>query len=134
MTALVQRIRTLLQKEHWWAEAWGALMLVIFGVYSYLTAEHVLASTAITHGFWLILPDKVWQGIFVAAGLWQLYALLTDSDMKRGIAAFVSTMLYVWATENQVFFAHGFKAVFLFIAGWIGVNLFALVRTIGGQR
>lgn len=108
-------------------------MLTSFGLYSFFTPEHVLAATPVTHTFWLLLPNGVWQLGMALAGLWQLYALATDSRWKRGTAAFVAAVFYVWATENQIVFAHGFKALFLFIAGWVGVNLYAVVRSIRGQ-
>jgi hypothetical protein len=84
--------------------------------------------------FMLLMPDGIWQAIMAASGIFQMVTLLADSRWRRCAAAFLAALFYAWITENQILFSYGLHPVILLSAGWIGVNMFAVSRAIGGLR
>lgn len=127
-------LRRIIRREHWWAEAWSGLMLASFGVVSLCARPEHLHALPSTRSFMLLMPNGFWQILMVATGALQMATLLADNRWRRGIAAFLAAFFYAWITENQILFSYGLHPVILLSAGWIGVNMFAVSRAIGGLR
>ncbi|GBQ92050.1 hypothetical protein AA23498_1350 [Acetobacter nitrogenifigens DSM 23921 = NBRC 105050] len=130
-------IRTILRREHWWAEAWSGIALIAFGMASMLQTREALHATPSTHNFFILLPNGLWQSLLVLSGSYQLAVLVAgfrNWRVWRGSAAANAAFWSLWIAFSQVIYAFGYNPIVTFVFAWVGINLYALSRAIGGLR
>ena len=130
---MVQKIRqTLRQHEHWFAEFWSMLFLFIVGFYGLTVPRTELLRDAYIHGFLHVLPDGIWQGLFIMAATLQCASLFKESLFGRGIAAFMGATLLLWGGLNVLFYGYGWHFSLIAWIFFAAINLTALSRILTG--
>ncbi len=130
---MVDRIcRQLRMHEHWFAEFWSMLFLFIVGFYGLTVPRTELLRDAYTHGFLRVLPDGIWQGLFIMAATLQCAALFRESLCGRGIASFMGATLLGWGGLNVLFYGYGWHFSLIAWIFFAAINLTALSRILTG--
>ncbi|CAI3951969.1 unnamed protein product [Commensalibacter communis] len=113
--------------DHWFAEWWSSILLMIVGVYGLCVPNSLIIHQSFINGFLKVLPFDVWQWLFIGFGLFQFTALRCESMIGRGVAAFFASSLLIWGTLNVAFYG---RCHFSLVAWGIFavINLYALAR------
>lgn len=84
------------------------------------------------HGFLHVLPDGIWQCLFIANAALQCVALYRDSLCLRAVSAFIATTLLIWGCLNVL--VYGARWYFALIAWGVfaTINFCALSRILTG--
>ena len=132
-----QYLRSLLRREHWWAEMYSGIALATFGLTSLPKTPASLHATAVTHSFMITMPNGLWQALLILCGVFQVSSLLTVQKywrLMRGLAAAFAAFFSAWVAISQVIYAWGWNPVVTFVLAWAGINLYAMGRAMGGLR
>ncbi|QNT79285.1 hypothetical protein [Entomobacter blattae] len=126
--------QNLFRKEHWYAEFWGALTLILYGLSAFGDTPNPNFEWPPDLGFTHVLPDTVWKVLIFATGILQLASLGTNSRLFRGFCAFMAGWLYGWITLNIYIYGYGLHPGLSLGIGFIGVNAFAVSRCVAGLK
>lgn len=124
--------RTLLRREHWWAEFYSALVVMLWAIQNWMLPQDLSAVSS----FKFIVsvgPDRFWEGAAISVGLIQLSALMCDWRMARLCAAFFTCWFYCFL-QFGIMQANHESQLLPFIAGYVGINLFAIIRATWNLR
>lgn len=118
--------------EHWFAEWWSMVFLSFIGFYGLCAPEGELLRSAYLHGFLHVLPDGIWQCLFIANAALQCVALYRESLCLRAVSAFIATTLLIWGGLNVL--VYGARWYFALIAWGVfaTINFCALSRILTG--
>lgn len=120
--------------EHWFAEWWSAMLLIITGSYAFTMPNATILHRSFVDGFVRILPVYLWESLFILVGIIQLFSLLCESFVGRGMAAFFATTLFIWGFLNILVYSQQWH-VSLIAWGVLAVlNLYALSRILTGME
>ncbi|MCQ8240502.1 hypothetical protein [Rhizosaccharibacter radicis] len=132
--SILDRLRSIYRREHWWAEAWSAVVLIGYGLTALrATPDHLLA-LASSAGLAKLLPHGWWQVAVAVFGFYQLATLAVDWRWPRAVAAFFATFVAAWVTLDLFVYGHGVQPGIWLGLGWVGVNMFATSRAVRGVR
>lgn len=125
--------KVFIKHEHWFAEWWSGILLIIIGIYGYYFPSHVGMSVNVLEAFTKIIPEYVLKIAFFSCGIIQLISLLYESPIWRAISAFFASFLLIWGTLNVIVY-DGSQWHFSIVAWGIfsAINLFALARILSG--
>lgn len=130
---MLKRIRYQLCKhEHWFAECWSMLFLFSVGLYGLVVPKIELLRDSYAHGFLNVLPDGIWQGLFMISATIQCVALFNESLYGRAIAAFMGSTLLIWGGLNVLIFGAGWHFSLIAWGAFALINLYALSRIMTG--
>jgi len=95
-------LRTLIRREHWWAEARSGLMLASFGAVSLMARPKHLHPLPSTRSFILLMPNGILAGHHGRE--WRS----PDGHAADGLvlATLRGGLFYAWITENQILFSY----------------------------
>lgn len=128
---LVHMVQFWWRRPHWFAELWSSVVLVGFAGWSLvqpISSDAFKSFDAIVR----VMPAECWSYATGLTGIIQFGALWADRRALRGIAALCSTWLFSALTIGAVM---AFPSpIDVFPIGFLGINLFALLRAAGNAR
>lgn len=128
MAPFLNYIWKLTQRDFWWAEFFSSIALILWACVNILSPKALS-----TQNFWPLLqvaPDIFWEHSALAAGSFQLLALVADSKAARAAAAFLSTWLVGAMTTNMLMLAHWPPGSIGFYFSSLCTNMMALWKNI----
>jgi hypothetical protein len=117
------------RQPHWWAEQWGAAVILCWALFSLLGMP---LDDRPGYAFMMrIAPGPLWGYLALAAGVFQLGALVVNNRWLRAIGAFMcawffSIVLLSLALENS------FPPGMALYGGYIGINWMAMYKLLRG--
>jgi hypothetical protein len=124
-------VRRWWQRPYWFPEMWSALVLIGFSVWS-IAAPIPLADIPSFHAATRLMPQGAWEYMTGTVGMLQFGALLMDRRWLRGAAAAVATWLTGVISLGAVL---SFSSpIDVFPLGFLGINIFAVLRAVGNAR
>lgn len=124
--------RKLREHEHWFAECWSMLFLLFVGIDGLAMPSIGLLHNACVRGFSSVLPDGLWQALFVATAMLQYIALFKESLLLRGVASFISASLLIWGMLNLLLYGAVWHFSMIAWGFFAAINLYALSRILTG--
>lgn len=130
---LANKWSELLRREHWWAEFWSAVVAICWALQN--TIDPASLSEVEYYQFLTkLMPEWVIELVSFVVGLFQLWALvLGHKTMARGIAGMLASIVYSFCLIS-FFMSHDIPPGWVFCAGWVGINVFAIARSAKGLR
>lgn len=129
---LASRLSNLIRREHWFAEFWSGTVAVLWAIWN-ATAGTDLHTSLPYELITRLLSAGTLESIAVVVGLSQLYFLLYGPWIGRAVSAFVSCWFYSLFLVSFLA-ADTPQPGTVFVLGWVGVNVFAVVRLTNGFR
>lgn len=128
---IVHMVRFWWMRPHWFAELWSSVVLVGFAGWSLIqpiSSDAFKSFDAVVR----IMPAECWSYATGVVGVAQFGALWADQRLLRGLAAFAATWLFSALSLGAI---TGFPSPMdVFPVGFLGINLFALLRAAGNAR
>ena len=128
---LRKKLTAILQREHWWAEFWSAVVALMWAAMS-LWQPGIEGSPAY-YALYASVPRAWMIGIGVAVSVVQIAGLIGNWATLRWVAAAMASWFYMMIFQS--FLTDGY--VLANIAPWlgyVGANIFVLCRLPFGLR
>jgi hypothetical protein len=130
MAPVIGFLLKIMRRPHWSAEAWSALVLVGWGVWN-LAAPMRLQDAANYDIALKMFPTPLLELIAIVFGFGQIGALLLDKLVLRLIAAFACCLVYSMFCSTFLL-SPSIPPGTVFVMGWVGVNMYAIIRSVKG--
>lgn len=118
--------RTWWQRQHWFAEFWSAVTLMMLCVLAARDSAAV-GTLPLFHEMSRVMSSNATASLAGLIGTSQIGALWVDSRWLRGVAAAMASCIFALISLSGV----ASDAAWI---GFLGVNLFALIRAFGDAR
>lgn len=133
VSALADKWSELLRREHWWAEFWSAAVAISWGMQNAVDPS-ALGDVESYRLLTKLMPELLLEGIAIVVGFIQLWALIfAHRSIARGAAGMLASIAYSFCLIS-FFMAPAIPPGWVFCAGWVGINVFAIARSAKGLR
>lgn len=123
---VLAHLSLILRREPWFAELWSALTSIAWGTLTYVSPTDMAAWPSMQY-LLRIAGDDTWSALSLGLGSFQLIVLLGDYRWLRWGAAVAMCWFWSFMTIGVWVSVPWAPGVAIY-AGWIGINVFSILR------
>ncbi len=125
-------IRHAMFTDYRFVEFWSGLIAAAWGVWNLTDAQDLMKIQPYRY-IDIIFPEPIIEVVAMFLGAFQVSVVVTDDAKGRLFAAFFSCWFYSFFVYSFIT-ASVVPTTIAFVAGWVGVNVLAIVRLTSGAK